>query len=117
MPRKMPQREPRKPKPKRLKLNITEKSKWKQIIREVEKVEAPVNLLRGITVNLVNDQQVEIDIQELLTRGYSPEELESEINDQLEELDNVIRDVDFYISIENVAKAVQPATDIILKDL
>jgi hypothetical protein len=35
----------------------------------------------------------------------------------LKELDNIIRDIDFHISIDSVAKFVQPFTDQLLKDL
>ena len=35
----------------------------------------------------------------------------------LKALDHIIDDVDFYISVDSVAKTVQPITDSILKDL
>ena len=43
--------------------------------------------------------------------------VKDEINLRLHKMDSIIKDVDFFISIENVAKAVQPVTDSILKDL
>jgi len=74
-------------------------------------------VLKSITVNLIDGTQVDIDIQELLALGINPEDLEIEINERLYELDDIIRDVDFFISVEHVAKAVQPATDLLLKNL
>ena len=38
-------------------------------------------------------------------------------NDKLENLDSYIENVDFYVSIDEVAKLVQPMTDLLLKDL
>jgi len=35
----------------------------------------------------------------------------------LKQMDEIIKDVDFFISIETVAKTVQPVTDDILKSL
>lgn len=115
----MPQQPKKQPprKSKRLKLTISERAKWKQILAEVEKAEAPVTVLRGITVNLIDGTEVDIDVQQLLSEGMSPEDLEAEINDKLHKLDNVIKNVDFFISLDHVAKAVQPFTDNLLKNL
>ena len=115
----MSQQKPEKPprKSKRLKLNINERDKWKQILKEIEKAEAPVSVLKSITVNLKDGNKVEIDIQELLREGIEPEDLEIEINEKLYQLDYIIEDVDFYISVDHVAKAVQPVTDKLLKNL
>jgi hypothetical protein len=115
----MSQEKPAKPprKSKKLKLTITERDKWRQILKEVEKAEAPVSVLKSITVNLIDGTTVEIDIQELLNTGVNPKELEMQINDKLYQLDDIIRDVDFYISVEHVAKAIQPVTDLLLKNL
>jgi hypothetical protein len=114
------QLEPKKPRPrknKRLKLTINERDKWRQILAEVDKAEAPVSVLRGLTVNLIDGTQVDIDIQELLAEGILPADLEIEINDKLQKLDDVIENVDFFISVDHVAKAVQPFTDSLLKNL
>lgn len=115
----MAQQGPKKPRPKskRLKLTITERDKWKQILKEVEKAEAPLSVLQLINVNLKDGTSVEINVQELLSEGYNADYLEAEINKKLSDLDHIIRDVDFLISIENVAKAVQPFTDSLLKNL
>lgn len=115
----MAQENPKKqpPRNKRLKLSITERDKWKQILKEVEKAEAPVSVLQLITVNLKDGTSVEINVQELLADGFSAEYLEKEINQKLHDLDDIIEDVDFLISIEHVAKTVQPFTDLLLKNL
>jgi len=104
-------------KSKRLKLTISERAKWKQILAEVDKAEAPVSVLRGLTVNLIDGTEVDIDVQQLLSEGVAPEDLEADINEKLHKLDRVIKNVDFFISVDHVAKAVQPFTDSLLKDL
>jgi len=105
------------PRSKQLKLTITERAKWNRILKEVEKAEAPISVLQGITVNLIDGTQVDIDVEELLNEGILPEELEENINRKLRELDHIIKNVDFFISVENVAKTVQPFTDSLLRDL
>jgi hypothetical protein len=111
-------RSPKKPaKSKRLKLALTERDKWRQILKEVEKAEAPVSILHAITVNLIDGTSVDINVQDLLTEGVDAEFLEQEISRKLKELDGIVEDVDFLISIEHVAKTIQPATDSLLKNL
>ena len=110
-----PEKPPRKNK--QLKLTITERDKWRQILKDVEKDEAPVSVLKSITVNLIDGTKVKINIQEMLSEGSTPEDLETDINDRLHRLDEIIKSVEFFISVEHVAKAVQPATAILLKNL
>jgi hypothetical protein len=110
-----PEKPPRKNK--QLKLTITERDKWRQILKDIEKDEAPVSVLKSITVNLIDGTKVKINIQEMLSEGLTPEDLEIDINDRLHRLDEIIKSVEFFISVEHVAKAVQPATDILLKNL
>ena len=115
----MPQ-QPKKPdarKSKRHKLAISPKEKWKQILREVEKLEAPVSVIQNIKVKLTDGTIVDIDVAELLREGMDPGELEQEINQKLFDLDNIIDDVSFFINIDHVAKTVQPETDNLLKNL
>ena len=111
--------QPKKPlvKSKRRKLNISRKDKWKQILQEVEKLEAPVSVIQKIEVILKDGTRVDIDVVELLREGMDPDALEQEINQKLFDLDDIISDVNFYINIDYVAKTVQPATDILLKNL
>ena len=80
------QQNPKKPKQsKRHKLTISSKDKWKQILREVEKIEAPVSVIQTITVHLVDGTQVDINVQDLLDEGRSADDLEQEINEKLED--------------------------------
>ena len=78
----MAKQQPKKPhvKSKRHKINISNKDKWKQILREVEKVEAPVSVIQTIEVILKDGTVVDIDVVELLNDGMDPVDLEKEIN-------------------------------------
>lgn len=115
----MSQEKPEKPprKNKKLKLTVNERDKWRQILKEVEKAEAPVSVLKSISVNLIDGTKVSINIQDLLAEGILPEDLEEQINERLISLDDIIENVDFFISVDHVAKAVQPITDSLLKNL
>lgn len=109
--------QPRKRKPKSKKLNVSSREKWDKILRDVEKNNVPINLLDYIVVNLIDGTQVSIDIQELLAEGMTPDEIEKALETRFETLDFLIKDVDFYVNIDQLAKVVQPITDGFLKDL
>ena len=103
--------------PKSKRLNAGTKKEWEAILREVEKQEVPITLLESMIVNLKDGTQVVIDIRNLLAEGVDPDELKDQLDERLETLDDYIDDVDFYISVDEVRKTVQTATDQLLKNL
>jgi hypothetical protein len=109
--------QPKKPRPKSKRLNLNTKSQWESILKSVEKKEVPIQMLNSLSVNLKDGSTVNINIKELLDEGNDPDELEITIKQKLLALDNIITDIDFYISVSAVQKIVQPATDEILKNL
>lgn len=114
----MAQEKPQKPKrPRSKKLNVSNKKEWERILKDVEKKDVPISMLEAITVNLKDGTQVVINIQELLNEGADPDDLRDHIDERLDALDHIIEDVDFYISLDEVRKTVQPATDNLLKNL
>ena len=108
-------KKPRKPKSKKITINV--RQKWESILKTVSKDEVPVELLESLTVNLIDGTTVSINIKDLLDDGRKPREIERHINSKLEELDNMIVDVDFFICIDSVVKTVQPITDEVLKNI
>jgi RNA-binding protein YhbY len=113
----MSEQKPKKPRQKSKRLNLNSKAKWESILKSVEKKEIPIAMLESINVNLADGTIVKINIRELLSEGADPDDLEHEIKDKLKALDNIIDDIDFFISVKEVAKIVQPATDELLKNL
>jgi len=112
------QQEPKKPRRQKSKrLNLNTKARWESLLKEVKKEQVPVNVLLSITVNLKDGTSVDVDIEEMLAQGADPEAVEHLINTKLKALDEYITDVDFHISVDSVAKVVQPFTDQLLKDL
>lgn len=114
----MSEQKPKKPRqPKSKRLNITSKAKWETILKSVEKKEIPITMLESINVNLVDGTVVKINIRDLLEDGADPDDLEYDIKTKLSALDNIINDIDFFISVKAVARVVQTATDELLKNL
>lgn len=102
-------------KSKRIKIN--ERERWEQIVRGINKKEIPVTLLDHVVVNLLDGTQVAVNIRELLDEGNDPDELEQMLNSRLDALNSIIKDVDFHINLDSVAKTVQPVTNDLLKNL
>ena len=114
----MAQQKPKKPRqPKSKRLNLSKKDQWEKLLKEISKEQVPVTVLRYITVNLNDGTSVDINIAELLDDGADPADIEQMINGKLEALDDIIQDVDFHISVDSVAKVIQPFTDQLLKNL
>ena len=112
------QQEPKKPRqPKSKRLNLNRKDQWEKLLKEVNKEQVPISVLRYITVNLKDGTSVDVNISDMLEEGADPELVEKLINSKLQALDDVINDVDFHISVDSVAKVIQPITDKLLKDL
>ena len=113
----MPEQQPKRKRPRLKRLNVTTREKWNKILKDVEKQEVPVTLLESLAVHLIDGTTVNIDIKELIQDGMEPGEIEQMLNDKLTSLDHIIKDVDFYVSVDDVASMVQPITDNFLKDL
>jgi len=96
---------------------VTERDKWKQILAEIDTVEAPISVIQKIEVELIDGTVVEINVRDMLAEGYAEEELEDMINSRLDANDDVIKDASFFIDADNVANTVQPITNSILKNL
>lgn len=115
MPKQQEPKKPRRQKSKRL--NLNRKDQWEKLLKEVNKEQVPIGVLRYITVNLKDGTSVDVNIAEMLDEGAEPEFVEQLINKKLKDLDDIIQDVDFHISVDSVAKVIQPFTDQLLKDL
>ena len=111
----MASQNPKKPKSK--KLNLNTKSQWKNILKDVEKKEVPIHVLEKLMVNLKDGTQVVVDIKRLLAEGADPDEVELHVNTRLDDLDDYIDNVDFFVDIDLVEATVQPETDKLLSKL
>jgi len=107
----------RNPRPKLKKINVNSKDQWKKILREIDKADIPIDMLIGLDVNLIDGTVVSINVKELLADGTDPELLGKMLDLKLKALDNIIKDINFMVSIDDVANTVQPVTDQILKNL
>jgi len=66
---------------------------------------------------MIDGTRVDISISDMVAGGISHNDIEDYINDKLITLDSYIENVDFYVSVDEVARLVQPMTDLLLKDL
>jgi hypothetical protein len=107
-------------KPKRAKskkLNLSVKSVWKNILKDVEKKEIPVHVLEKLLIYLKDGTVVTVDIKKILDEGANHDDVEMHINRRLVELEEYIDNIDFFVDIDRVERTVQPETDKILSKL
>ena len=108
---------PKKPRAKSKRLNVNQRTQWERLLKDIKKEEIPVAVLDSLRVNLVDGTCIVVDIRELIDDGNDPADIEVELQSKLNELNDIIQDVDFYIDIDSVTKTVQPITDRLLKGL
>jgi hypothetical protein len=99
------------------KVNVSKRVQWNKILKDIDKDEIPIDLLQAMNVNLIDGTQIYINIKELLLAGNSPDNIETMLDIKLKAIDQYIKDIDFYVNVDDVAKTVQSITDQMLKDL
>ena len=92
-------------------------AQWDHIISGVDKTEVPLECINKIVIRLQGGRQKTINLARLRRDGFDLEEIESYLTRNLLELGDLVRDIDFLVDVNAVAKLVQPETDKLLKDL
>lgn len=92
-------------------------SQWDHIIRGVDKTDVPLECINKIIIRLQGGRQKTINLARLRRDGFALEEIESVLTRNLVELGDLVRDIDFLVDVNAVARLVQPETDKLLKDL
>ena len=90
---------------------------WDHIISGVDKTEVPLECINKIVIRLQGGRQKTINLARLKRDGFDLEEIESVLTRNLVELGDQVRDIDFLVDVNAVARLVQPETDKLLKDL
>jgi hypothetical protein len=90
---------------------------WDHIISGVDKTEVPLECINKIVIRLQGGRQKTINLTRLKRDGFDLEEIESVLTRNLVELGDLVRDIDFLVDVNAVARLVQPETDKLLKDL
>jgi hypothetical protein len=90
---------------------------WEHIIDEVNKTEVPLECIKKVVIRLNDRKQKTINLATLRRQGLDLDELEVVLTRTLIELGDTVRDVDFVVDVNQVAKLVQPETDKLLSSL
>ena len=90
---------------------------WDHIISGVDKTEVPLECINKIVIRLQGGRQKTINLARLKRDGFDLEEIECVLTRNLVELGDLVRDIDFLVDVNAVARLVQPETDKLLKDL
>lgn len=97
-----------------MQLNLDYLDQWEHILADVVKTDVPLECIKKVVIKLQGGKQKTINVHTLLKQGMELEEIESMLTRFFGENDYQIRDVDFVVDINSVAKIVQPETDKLL---
>jgi len=100
-----------------MQLNLDFLDQWEHILADVVKTDVPLECIKKVVIKLAGGKQKTINVHTLLKQGMELEEVESMLTRFFNENDHHIRDVDFVVDINSVAKIVQPETDKLLGKL
>ena len=100
-----------------MQLNLDYLDQWEHILADVVKTDVPLECIKKVVIKLTGGRQKTINVHTLLKQGMELEEVESMLTRFFNENDHQIRDVDFVVDINSVAKIVQPETDKLLGKL
>jgi hypothetical protein len=91
--------------------------KWERLIEGVEKEKIPVEFVRKLVLKLVGKKQRTINIEQMLSQGVDPEQVEEIISRRLIELEDNVLGIEFVLNVQSIADHVQPETDRLLNRL
>jgi len=92
-------------------------SRWEDLVEGVEKTDVPVECIKRVVIKLKDGRRRYLNMSTLRKKGLDAYELEGVLNQKLEEYDENIANVDFFVDVDQVAEIVQPETDKILGGL
>lgn len=91
--------------------------KWERLIEGVEKEKIPVEFVRKLVLKLVGKKQRTINVEQMLSQGVDPEQVEEIISRKLIELEDNVLGIEFVLNVQSIADHVQPETDRLLNRL
>ena len=92
-------------------------TQWEHIIAGVNKTDVPLECIKKVVIKLVEGRQKTLNVHSMLKQGLDLEAVEGILTRYFQENDHLIRDVDFVVDVNSVAKIVQPETDKLLGKL
>lgn len=100
-----------------MQLNDDLLKKWEHIIADVNKTEVPLECIKKVIIKIIGGKQRTINLHTLRKQGLDYEDIENMLTRTINELDAIIKDIDFVVDIHAVAEMVQPETDKLLGKL
>ena len=100
-----------------MQLNDDLLKKWEHIIADVNKTEVPLECTKKVIIKIIGGKQRTINLHTLRKQGLDYEDIENMLTRTINELDAIIKDIDFVVDIHAVAEMVQPETDKLLGKL
>ena len=103
-------RKPKKSKSQKISHNPNIAKYWENLIKGAAKDNVPLELMHCIRVHLIGGASFDIDINEMVSRGYDHHDIELSISDQLASVDDITVDIVTIIDGGLIQKMVAPHT-------
>ena len=91
-------------------------NRWEHLISTVEISEIPLRLIREVSVTFNNGDITIFDVAHMLQSGHDVEVIEDTLEDFLEEHDDEVDRVDFFMNLLALAEEVDAKTSKLLDD-
>jgi hypothetical protein len=85
-------------------------SRWESILAELDIQSVPIHLLKSITITMMDGSEKIFEVEEYIKKGLSSKEVETLLEDFVEENDEEIDTLDFHLNIEALAEEVGEKT-------
>lgn len=93
------------------------KSKWEQIVNDVDKEHCPTSCVKKVIFRTVDRKQKTINLHVLRRQGLDEESIETAVTKFIADNEEDIASMELVLDVEAVAGIIQPETDKLLKDI
>lgn len=90
---------------------------WEYIVDQVDKDHVPIECVRKIVFKTHNRRQKTINLRSLRSQGLDEENVDLVVTRFIEENEDSIASMEFFLDVEAIADMLQPETDKLLKGM
>ena len=88
---------------------------WPEVFDEIEIKSVPIEYLSSVQIHFVDGKKWEINIDKARRENNTPSDLETSLDDLIEEYEDVIETIDFRLDTERVKRDITRRTKIFMK--
>ena len=82
------------------------RNRWESLLSDADISSIPVNYLKSVEISMVDGSIEQFDINELLSKGLTHSEIETMMEEFMDQFDDNIESLDFHLNLEVLAEEV-----------